>query len=190
MNNKDAEKIIMQVASILGASIVPTESTFSLTLEIQPEVFLQAYVASSNSPERGKLIWTSHYPKHALNNMVRICTSLKRSPEVIAADVKRRLIPHAIKYCAECRKSWLESEVKRQIKETRKAELEQILGKLEDSHTGLKSEGWGFSIRPEYLRYDNRYIVTLEIKSWHCLLKIAELVAEDLRVWKSEGVKA
>ncbi len=64
------------------------------------------------------------------------------------------------------------------------AELEQVLGPLQKSHDRSHYTN-GFSVRHDDLlggSFDGRYRAEVRVRSWHCLLMIAKLVAEDARI--------
>jgi hypothetical protein len=113
-----------------------------------------------------------------------VYTAADRPVTAIAADLRRRLVPAAH---AACKTAMSNAARERDVEHTRRAkvaELAQVLGPLRSGHDRMHYAD-GFAVRHDDLLgggANGRYCAEVRLHSWHCLLMIAKLVAEDTRV--------
>jgi len=111
---------------------------------------------------------------------------LQPSRQIYGADSFPRRMPRA-------RSRWKTPARLRdteRARDARIAELEQVLGPLQKAHDAAH-HAEGFSIRRNDLLgrgFNDRHRAEIQVRSWHCLMMIAKLVAEDARIAALPGI--
>lgn len=170
------------VARVLGGRYLDGASEHGgHTIELAPTVHLWA---RHDWQKRETIHWGARCPLVSLSKVPSVRTAIARPVAAIAADLRRRLIPDAH---AACRSAIIAAAVAKDqehARQTRLAELEAILGPI---HTG--NDRWhyatGFRIAHDELlgrSWSGEISAEVRVHSWHCLLMIARLVAEDARL--------
>ena len=173
------------VARHLGGRFLDEDAErCSHTIELAPTVHLWA---RRDWHRKDMIKWGARCPSVQSCSAPTICTGINRSFASIAADLQRRLIPAARVSCKSALENAARIRDAEHARNARIAELEQVLGPLEKSHDQAHY-AHGFSIRREDVLegYDKRYRAEVRVRSWHCLLMIAKLVAEDARIAPQE----
>lgn len=169
------------VARLLGGRYLDDETECAChTIELAPTVQLWA---RRDWQDKDKVKWGARCPLAQVHSPECVRTSLGRPVAAIAADLKRRLLPAAFAVCKKAMAA-AEAKDKERAREAQLAQLEEILGPMrrENYHDSHYCDG--FSIRRDELlagAYPDRYRAEVRVHSWHCLLMIARLVAEDAR---------
>lgn len=176
---------IRGVARRLGADIIETSELQPwITLVIAPTVHLRARRSWQNQK---MILWLAHCPQASGSSPPSICTAVTRPCSALTADVQRRLIPTARAWCRAVAESAARAQDRAHAQRAKLAELEQVLGPMRDTCDDSYAAD-GFTIRRDELvtaGYGNGYQAKLRVHSWHCLLMIAKLAAEDQRVAKA-----
>jgi hypothetical protein len=175
------------VARLLGGRFLEEEAERSShTIELAPTIQLWA---RRDWQKKNMIHWGARCPGAPHCSAPSVCTGINRSPAAIAADLQRRLIPAARAVCKSAMESRARALDTERARNAQIAELEQVLGPLQKTHDQAHYTK-GFSIRREDLigaSFDARYRAEVRVRSWHCLLMIAKLVAEDTRIAASEA---
>jgi hypothetical protein len=175
------------VARVIGARVLDDEEAqHRVMVELAPTVHLWA---RRSWEQKGMIAWTAHCPHAQGYSAPGVCTSLTRPAAAIAEDIRRRLLPAAREWCKSTMGSAAQTRNTEHARQAEVAELEQNLGPMAEAHDGTHYTD-GFSIRHDDLLggdYNGRYRAEVRVYSWHCLLMIARLVAEDERVARAEG---
>ena len=172
------------VARLLGGRYVDESPERSgHTIELAPTVHLWA---RRDWRQKGMIHWGARCPLASAHSVESVRTSLGRPVPAIAADLKRRLVPAAFAACKQAMSAAAEAKDKERARDAQLAQLEEILGPLRNSHdrSHYDAQG-GFCVRRDELlagAYPGCYRAEVRVRSWHCLLMIAKLVAEDTRV--------
>jgi hypothetical protein len=138
-------------------------------------------------PRPTSLHWYARFNGPGANGAPSINTALNRPIEAIAADLRRRLIPDGRVWCIEqAKRAGLARDAKH-AENMRHEELAAILGgPLQRHPDGRNTHFHGLTISTSELsnggNYYGEWTPEIRVKSWHCLLMIARLVAEDHRV--------
>lgn len=190
-----AQARILEVGALLGAKVVSEPENWQTRLELSPTIHLCA--SGGGYSYRDKIHWSASYPgAYRIGNCPSINTAIDRPAAAIVADLQRRLIPDAKKYCLECHQAEQAERARKAEAASRVAQLEQILG-----GTALyQSSGYGKDVHlpslrlPSYQLEDrgghrSQWSAEIEVYSWDCLLMIARLVAEDRRAWAAANPK-
>lgn len=173
---------VRAVARLLGGRYVddaPENSGHAI--ELAPTVHLWARHAWQ---KKGMIQWGARCPLAPNAAVSSVYTAAERSVAAIAADLRRRLVPAAH---AACKTAMSSAARERDIEHTRRArlaELAQVLGPLRSGHDRMHYAD-GFAVRHDDLLgggVNGRYCAEVRVHSWHCLLMIAKLIAEDTRV--------
>lgn len=176
------------VARRLGADIIETSELQPwITLVLAPTVHLRARRSWQNPK---MILWLAHCPQASGSSPPSICTALTRPCSALTADVQRRLIPAARTWCRTVAESAGRAQDRAHAQRAKLTELEQVLGPIRDTGYDDSYAADGFIIRRDELitaGYGNDYRAKIHVHSWHCLLMIAKLVAEDQRVAKAEA---
>lgn len=183
---RDAARLkltVRGVARALGGRYLDAESEQGgNTIELAPTVHVWA---RRDWQKHGVIHWGARCPMVSLSNVPTVRTSVDRSVAAIAADLQRRLIPQAHAACRSALSAAALEKVRERARQARLAELEAILGTMRIDH-----DRWhyaeGFRIAHDDLlgrSWNGQISAEVCVHSWHCLLMIAQLVAEDARVW-------
>lgn len=171
------------VARLLGGRFIEQEEDrASHTIELAPTVHI---LARRDWQKKDMIHWGARCPGNSRCSCLSVCTALARPVAAIAADVKRRLVPAAH---AACKTAMADAARERDNEHARKsklAQLEETLGPMRESHDRAHHHTDGFSIQHAELLaggYRGEYRAEVRVRSWHCLLMIAKLVAEDARL--------
>lgn len=171
------------VARALGGRYLDGESEQSgHTIELAPTVHLWA---RRDWRKRDAIHWGARCPQVSVSTAPSVRTALDRPVAAIAADLRRRLIPAAH---AACRTAVSAAAVAKDHEHARRArlvELEAILGPMRSGHD-QQHYADGFKVPHDELlgrSWSGEISAEVRVHSWHCLLMIARLVAEDARVW-------
>ena len=170
------------VARLLGGRFIEDDERFSHTIELAPTVHLWA---RRDWQKKDMIHWGVRCPGNSRCFCPSVCTALARPVAAIAADVRRRLVPAAH---ATCKAAVADAARERDNEHARKAklaQLEEFLGPTRESHDHGHHHTDGFSIQHAELLaggYRGEYRAEVRVRSWHCLLMIAKLVAEDARI--------
>ncbi len=174
------------VARLLGGRFLDEDAERSShTIELAPTIHLWA---RRDWQKKSMIRWGARCPSAQNCSAPSISTGINRSVAAIAADLQRRLIPEARASCKSAMESAARARDAEHARNAQIAELEQVLGPLRKAHDHAHYAE-GFSIRREDLigaAYDGRYRAEVRVRSWHCLLMIAKLVAEDTRITANE----
>ncbi|HEY1108432.1 MAG TPA: hypothetical protein VGE76_07365, partial [Opitutaceae bacterium] len=170
------------VARALGGRYLDTGSEHAgHTIELAPTVHLWA---RQDWRKRDAIHWGARCPLVSLSNVPSVRTALARPVAAIAADLRRRLVPAAQTACRSALSAAGKAKDQEQARQLRLAELEAILGPIRSGH-----DQWhyadGFRISHDELlgrSWSGEISAEVRVHSWHCLLMIARLVAEDARV--------
>jgi hypothetical protein len=175
------------VARRLGADIIETSELQPwLTIVIAPTVHLRAR-RSWRNPKM--ILWLTHCPQGSASEPPSICAAVTRPCSALTADVQRRLVPAARAWCRKAVEAAARAQDRAQAQRAKRAELEQVLGPMRDGHDDSYAAD-GFTIRRDEVvtaGYGRGYRANIQVHSWHCLLMIAKLVAEDQRIAKAEA---
>jgi hypothetical protein len=170
------------VARLLGARFVEENSDRSShTIELAPTVHLWA---RRDWHRKDMIHWGARCPLVQSHSAPSVCTAIGRPVAAISADLRRRLIPAAHAACRVAMESAARLRDSERARDARLAELEQVLGTLQKTHDHAHYTE-GFSIhRNELLTggHSTRHRAEVRVRSWHCLMMIAKLVAEDARI--------
>jgi len=174
--------IILGVFNLLGASIVRVTHC-SVTAEIQPDVFICASLCTYGA-KRGKIHWMPVYASRTLGD--EGChLAANRPVETLARDVRRRVYPAAITYCNKQREGHRRVRDAQLVSELRRAQLEAVVGALQDRENEVISADYSLIISKYELEHSEHSIrTTITVRNWHCFLMIAKLLAEDGRLAK------
>lgn len=170
------------VARLLGGRFLDERAErASHTIELAPTIHLWA---RRDWKKKDMIHWGARCPSAQNYSGPSICTGMNRPVAAIAADLQRRLIPTARAACKSAMENAARTRDAEHARNAQIAELEQVLGPLRKAHDQAH-HAEGFSIRREDLlgaSFDGRYRAEVRIRSWHSLLMIAKLVAEDARL--------
>jgi hypothetical protein len=171
------------VARLLGGRYLDeTPGQSCHTIELAPTVHLWA---RRDWRPKGMIHWGASCPLASIRSVQSVRTRLGRAVPAIAADLKRRLVPAAFAACKQAMSAAAEAKDKERARDAQLAQLEEILGPLRNSHDRAHYDAHGFCVRRDELlagAYPGCYRAEVRVRSWHCLLMIAKLVAEDARV--------
>ena len=171
------------VARALGGRYLDNESEHAgHTIELAPTVHLWA---RRDWQKREAIHWGARCPLVSLSKVPSVRTALTRPVTAIAADLRRRLVPDAHAACRDAVRAAAVAQDREQARRSRLAELETVLGPLRAGHDQWHY-GPGFKIAHDELlgrSWSGEISAEVRVHSWHCLLMIARLVAEDARVW-------
>lgn len=174
------------VARLLGGRFLDEEAERSShTIELAPTIHIWA---RRDWQKKNMIHWGARCPSAQNYSVPSICTGMNRPVGAIAADLQRRLIPAARAGCKSAMENAARTRDTEHARNAQIAELEQVLGPLRKAHDNAHYAE-GFSIHREDLlgaSFDGRYRAEVRVRSWHCLLMIAKLVAEDTRIAASE----
>lgn len=169
------------VARALGGRFLDGESKHSgHTIELAPTVHLWA---RHDWQKRDTIHWGARCPQSSLSQAPSVRTALTRPVAAIAADLRRRLIPGAHEACRSAISAAAVAKDREQARKVRLAELEAILGTIRCHDKWHYADG--FRIAHDELlgrSWSGEISAEVRVHSWHCLLMIARLVAEDARV--------
>lgn len=170
------------VARLLGGRfLVEDAERSSHTIELAPTIHLWA---RRDWQKKSMIHWGARCPLAQNHSGPSVCTAIDRPIAAIVADLRRRLIPAAHVSCKAAMESAARARDSERARDAQIAELEQVLGPLRKAHDRAHYTD-GFSIRRDDLlggSFDGRYRAEVRVRSWHCLLMIAKLVAEDARI--------
>ena len=170
------------VARLIGGRFRDEDAERSLhTIELAPTIHIWA---RRDWQKKNMIHWGARCPSAQNYSAPSICTGMNRPVAAIAADLQRRLIPTARAACKSAMENAARTRDAEHARNAQIAELEQVLGPLRKAHDHAHYAK-GFSIRREDLlgaSFDGRYRAEVRVRSWHCLLMIAKLVAEDTRL--------
>ena len=170
------------VARLLGGRFLDEDAERSShTIELAPTIHLWA---RRDWQKKNMIHWGARCPSAQNCSAPSICTAINRSVGAIAADLQRRLIPAARTSCKSAVENAARALDTEHARNAQIAELEQVLGSLRKTQDHAHYAD-GFSIRREDLlgaSFDGRYRAEVRVRSWHCLVMIAKLVAEDARI--------
>ncbi len=174
---------VRAVARALGGRYLDAESEHGgHAIELAPTVHLWA---RHDWRKRDMIHWGARCPRVSLSSVPSVRTALGRPVPAIAADLRRRLLPAAHAACKTALGAAAAEQDREQARKARLAELEAILGSIRSGH-----DKWhyadGFRIAHDELlgrSWSGEISAEVRVHSWHCLLMIARLVAEDGRVW-------
>ena len=170
------------VARLLGGRFLDEDAERSSdTIELAPMIHLWA---RRDWKKKDMIHWGARCPSAQNYSGPSICTGINRSVGAIAADLQRRLIPSARAACKSAMEIAARTRDAEHARNAQIAELEQVLGPLRKAHDQAHYAN-GFTIRREDLlgaSFDGRYRAEVRVRSWHCMLMIAKLVAEDTRL--------
>ncbi len=181
---RDAATLLLKVrgvARLLGGRFVHESPGYQHTIELAPTMQLWA---RRDWQKKGMIHWGVRCPRASGHAPPSICTAINRSVAATAADLKRRLVPAAQAWCRATMTSAALQHDRERARRARLAELAQAIGPLRESNQTHYAEG--FVIRHDALLgggFDGRIRAEIDVRSWHCLLMIAKLVAEDTRVF-------
>jgi hypothetical protein len=183
---RDAARLkltVRGVARALGGRYLDAESEQSgHTIELAPTVHVWA---RHDWRKRDAIHWGARCPLVSLSNVPTVRTSVDRSVAAIAADLRRRLIPLAHAACRSALGAAAVEKDRERSPQARLAELEAVLGKMRTDHVRWHYTE-GFRIAHDDLlgrSWNGEISAEVRVHSWHCLLMIARLVAEDAHVW-------
>lgn len=170
------------VARLLGGRYLDAQSEHAgHTIELAPTVQLWA---RHDWRKKGMIHWGARCPVASLATVPSVSTSEKRPVGAIAADLRRRLIPEAHRACRAAIGAAAVLKEREHARQANLAQLEAILGPMR-----LTGDQWhyvdGFKIQHgDLLAHGLRgqFCAEVRVRSWHCLLMIARLVAEDARL--------
>jgi hypothetical protein len=169
------------VARLLGGRFIEDDERSSHTIELAPTVHLWA---RRDWQKKGMIHWGARCPAVSSCSCPSVCTALARPVAAIAADVQRRLVPAAHAACKAAMANAARERDSEHARNAKLAQLEEILGPMRYAHDGSHYAD-GFSIQHHELLtggYRGEYRAEVRVRSWHCLLMIAKLVAEDARI--------
>lgn len=170
------------VARLLGGRFLEDDAGHSShTIELAPTTHLWA---RRDWHKKNMIHWGARCPLTQNCSAPSVCTGIDRPVTAITADLQRRLIPAARAACQAAMKAAAQANDRERARNAQIAELEQVLGPLRKAHDRAHSTD-GFSIRRDDLlggSSEGRYRAEVRVRSWHCLLMIAKLVAEDARM--------
>lgn len=183
---RDAAQLKLTVRAVareLGARYLDDEPERSgHTIEIAPTVHLWA---RRDWRQRDAIHWGARCPLVALSSVPSVRTAVARPVKAIAADLRRRLLPAAHAACRTALSAAAVAKDQERSRQERLAELAAILGPMRSGH-----DKWhyadGLRIAHDELlgrSWNGEICAEVRVHSWHCLLMIARLVAEDTRVW-------
>lgn len=175
------------VARLLSGRFIDENADRSChTIELAPTVHLWA---RRDWQKKDMIHWGARCPLAPNHSAPSVCTAIDRSVAAIAADLRRRLIGAAHAACKAAMENAAQVRDREHARNAQIAELEQVLGPLKQSHDHQSQYTDGFSIHRSDLAgggYKGEYRAEVRVRSWHCLLMIARLVAEDARVAAKE----
>lgn len=170
------------VARLLGGRFLDEDADRSChTIELAPTVHLWA---RRDWHRRDMIHWGTRCPLAPSHAARSVCTAIDRPVAAIAADLRRRLVPAAYSTCKTAMENAARARDIEHARNAQIAELEQVLGPLKKSHDQSHYTE-GFSIRRSDLLgggFDGQYRAEIRVRSWHCLIMIAQLIAEDRRI--------
>jgi hypothetical protein len=170
------------VARLLGGRYLEDDANRpSHTIELAPTMHLWA---RRDWKKKGMIHWGASCPKASGYSAPSVSTSINRPVAAVAEDLRRRLLPSARAWCKQTMDAAAQARDREHARRARLAEIEQILGTMRESHDHTHHHSEGFSIRHDDLlgSYRGEFRAEVTVRSWHCLLMIAKLVAEDARV--------
>lgn len=174
---------VRAVARLLGGRFIEEDADrASHTIELAPTVHLWA---RRDWQKKGMIHWGVRCPGNSRCSCPSVCTALGRPVAAIAADVQRRLVPTAHTACKTAMADAARERDNEHARKAKLAQLEEILGPMRESHDHGHHHTDGFSIQHAELLaggYRGEYRAEVRVRSWHCLLMIAKLVAEDARI--------
>jgi len=168
------------VARLLGARFLE-EDADRVSHTIAPTVHLWA---RRDWHKKDMIHWGARCPLAQSYSAPSVCTAIDRPVAAIAADLRRRLVPAAHAACKVAMENVARLRDTERARDARIAELEQVLGPLQKTHDDAHYAE-GFSIRRNDLLgrgLNDRHRADIQVRSWHCLMMIAKLVAEDARI--------
>ncbi len=175
------------VARLLGGRFLEEDADRSShTIELAPTVQLWA---RRDWQKKDMIHWGARCPLAAHHSAPTVCTAIGRPVAAIAADLRRRLVPVAYAACKTAMENAARTRDQEHARNAQVAELEHVLGPLKKSHDNQSHYTEGFSIHRSDLvggGFDGQYRAEVRVRSWHCLLMIAQLVAEDARLAAKE----
>ena len=175
-----ANRTICAVLNLLGARIERITDCY-VTAEIQPDVFIFARLCIYGA-KRGMINWTPLYANKTFADQ-GCYLAADRPVEALARDVRRRVYPAAITYCKEQREYRRKTRQQEIVEELRRAQLEAVMGKLEDRENEIISRDFSLKLSKYTLKYPEASIsAIITVRNWHCFLMIAKLLAEDGRL--------
>lgn len=173
---------VRYVARAIGADLA--DRHYSL-----PDVMLATHTGLAANWRDGRIRWSPLYIKGETrysNSELVITTSPDRSVADIVRDLQRRIIPQAREWCAREHAANAARKEKEVMKQARLAELAAVVGKFHQRDGVHRADGVAiseYSLGGESAR---GFECTVHVRSWHCLLMIARLVAEDGRASRSK----
>lgn len=172
--------LYVRPAACVCAPVAPTSNRRSSHgIELAPTMEVWARREWTN---KSMIHWSVRCPLAPGSSAPSACTSLRRSFPAIAADLKRRLLPAAREWC---RATMAAAAREREIEHARQFHLEELARVLGPLRTSDRTHhGEGFSMRHDELpgrSETGSHRADIRVHSWHCLLQIARLVAEDSR---------
>lgn len=175
-----------EIAALLDAPLVPDcEDNWHLRFQLAPTILLCA----SEARERGKLLWRARYNgTYSAGEAPEIRHDFSRAAAALAQDIRTRLIPAAREHCRKVAAAHAASIDEKRRVAARQAQLEEVLGPLAPCSRGYSNSDLrcdGFSVPAHHLANDGNYrgiwSAEISVHSFHCLLMIAKLIAEDRR---------
>jgi len=177
-----AFRTIIGVFNHLGARITRT-TPHSVTAEIQPDIFIYAALRTYN-PNRGKIHWMPIYANRTHGDE-GCYLAANRPIEALAREVRRRVYPAAIVWCKEQRETLHRLKEAELVGEHRRAQLETILGALQDREGEIINGDYSLKLSKYELEHPEHSIrATITVRNWNCFLSVAKLLAEDKRLSK------
>ena len=182
---RDAALLRMKVrgvARLLGARFLEEDADkLCHTIELAPTVHVWA---RRDWLMKEMIHWGARCPLAPNHSTPSVCTAIARPIAAMTADLRRRLIPAAHAACKAACENAAQTRDRENARDARLAELEAILGPMRKSHDRAHYSN-GITIRRDDLLgggFDGDYRAEVRVHSWHCLLMIAKLVAEDARL--------
>lgn len=170
------------VARLIGGRYLEAETgNAGHTIELAPTVQLWA---RRDWQRKDMIHWGTRCPLAKRSGGPTVCTSLGRAPAAVAADLRRRLVPAAQAWCKAAMAAAATERDREHLRKARLAELEQALGATKLQSYDRSHATDGFKIHHDELGggYRGEFRAEVRVRSWHCLLMIARLVAEDARL--------
>lgn len=176
-----AGNLIRAVFNKLNAKIVREYGSAYLVAEVQPDVFIQGDY-SIYGRHRNKIHWVAIY-NNVPDSDTSCYTSADRATDALANDVRNRVLPQAVVSCKEARARYIREQKKKLTGDIRLAQLEAIMGPIENRSGSLISGPYTLMLSKYDLEGDRFCArVSMTVRDWHCFLMIARLLKESERL--------